>query len=149
MDGTTTIKNDVLVKIAVGAAIEVDGVDQVGASSVGRTIAHAFGGGKTSRSGVGVTPGQPGSGEASFSITISTQYGYSIPDVAAEIREAIASRMKELTGLSVRRVDIHVEDIREPRGDGAGAQSYLSGGAEESAALKQEKGEYTEIPQAQ
>lgn len=147
MDGTTTIKNEVLVKIAVGAAIEVGGVDQVGASSVGRTIAHAFGGGRTSKSGVGVTPGQPGSGEASFGMTISTQYGYSIPDVASDIRDAVAERIKELTGLSVRRVDIHVEDIREPRGDGSGSHVSYLGESEESAALKEEKGEYTEIPQ--
>jgi uncharacterized alkaline shock family protein YloU len=146
MDGTTTIKNEVLVKIAVGAAVEVSGVDQVGASSVGRTITRAFGGGRTSRSGVGVTPGQPGSGEAAFNMTISTQYGYSIPDVASEMRNAIAARIKDITGLTVRRVDIHVEDIKEPRGDGAGARiSYLGG--EAPAALKEEKTEYTEIPQ--
>ena len=149
MDGTTTIKNEVLVKIAVGAAIEVGGVDQVGASSVGRTIAHAFGGGRTTKSGVGVTPGQPGSGQASFGMTVSTQYGYSIPAVANEIREAIGARIKELTGLNVRRVDVHVDDIREPRGDGAGSNiSHLGGAAEaEATSQKEEKTEYTEIPQ--
>ena len=146
MEGTTTIKNEVLVKIAVGAAIEVDGVDQVGASSVGRTIAHAFGGGKTSKSGVGVTPGQPGSGEASFSMTISTQYGFSIPVIATVIRDAVAIRVKEITGLDVRRVDIHVEDIREPRGDGLGSRISSLASAVESGSEKEEKIEYTEIP---
>lgn len=163
MDGTTTIKNDVLVKIAVTAAMEVSGVEQVGASSVGRTIAQAFGGGKTSSAGVGVKPGQPGSGEVSFGLTISTQYGYSIPNIVNDIRQAVGSNIKEITGLNVKRVDIHVEDIKEASSDGRGSLFSLAGeegqekpeeGQEkpgESQAKfekSQAKGESTEIPQA-
>lgn len=152
MEGSTTIKNEVLLKIAIGAASEVSGVEQVGASSIGRTIAHAFGGGKTSYSGVGLAAGQPNSGKVLFGMTISTQYGYSIPDVANEIRKAVSTRIKDLTSLDVTRVDIHVEDIREARGDGKGlALPFLRGGEEEGkeekTELTEKKGEYTEIPQ--
>lgn len=112
-EGTTTINNDVLVKIAVQTAQGIEGVAQVGASSAGRSIVKAFGGGQTSSSGINVNPGDPGSGETSFSLTIATLFGYSIPQVVRDIREAISGRVKELTGLTVRRVDVHVEDIKE------------------------------------
>lgn len=112
VEGTTTINNDVLVKIAVQTAQEIEGVAQVGASSAGRSIAKAFGGGQTSTSGINVTSGEPGSGEASFNLIVATLFDYSIPQVVREIREAIASRINQLTGLTVRRVDIHIEDIK-------------------------------------
>jgi uncharacterized alkaline shock family protein YloU len=120
VEGTTTIKNEVLSKIAAEAASAVRGVAQVGVSSVGRTIAHAFGGGKITTAGVAVTPGQPGSGETSFELTISAVYGASIPDVAREIREAIETRIAEITGLTVRRINIYVEDIKAEGAEGRG-----------------------------
>ena len=154
MEGITTIKNDVLLKIAIGAAREVSGVDRVGASSVGRTIAQAFGGGRTSSSGVGVKPGKPGSGEASFGMTIATQYSFSIPEVADEIRKQVSMRVKELTGLSVARLDIHVDDIREAGGNGTGSLMAMIGrgeerrsdGEEDKAEVTERRGEYMEIP---
>jgi uncharacterized alkaline shock family protein YloU len=148
VEGTTTIKNEVLIKIAVGAAGEVGGVDQVGASSVGRTLARTFGGGRSSSSGVGVTPGQPGSGEAAFNLTISTQYGFSIPEVARAIRETVAQRISDLTGLTVRRVDIHVEDIREARAEGAASRFSFLGGEREAEKEKVQAPEFTEVPAA-
>ena len=80
-------------------------------------------------------------------MTISTQYGFSIPNIASDIREAVGLRVKELTGLNVRRVDVYVEDIREPRGNGVGSLISSLGGTTESGSEKEEKIDYTEIPQ--
>lgn len=111
VQGITTINNDVLVKIAVQTAQEVDGVAQVGASSAARSIAKMFGRGQTSNAGINVNPGEPGSGETSFSLTLATDFGYSIPEVVRDVREAISNRINEITGLAVRNIDIYVEDI--------------------------------------
>jgi len=148
VEGTTTIRNEVLLKIAIEAAGQVRGVAQVGASSVGRSIAQAFGGGKTGTSGVEVTPGQPGSGETSFELTISTIFGASIPEVARQIREAINARIGEVTGLSVRRVNIHVEDIREEGIEGRGFSLPLVGRRDEEERKEEQKEpEVTQLPQ--
>jgi uncharacterized alkaline shock family protein YloU len=111
VQGITTLNNDVLIKIAVQTAQEVDGVAQVGASSAGRSIAKMFGRGQTSNAGINVNPGEPGSGETSFNLTLATEFGYSIPDVVRNIREAISNRIKDITGLTVNNIDIYVEDI--------------------------------------
>lgn len=153
VEGTTTIKNEVLVKIAVGAAQDIPGIDHVGASSVGRSIASAFGGGRSSMSGVGVKPGQPGSGEAAFQMTIATQYGFSIPDIARQIRQSISQRIKDTAGIDVNRVDIHVEDIREARGEGLTSRIPFIGGGEEEREeagekQKQQARDFTEVPQS-
>jgi uncharacterized alkaline shock family protein YloU len=111
VQGTTTINNDVLLKIAVQAAQEVDGVAQIGASSAARSIAKMFGRGQSSNAGILVNPGEPGSGETSFNLTLSTVFGHSIPEVVRNVREAISSRIAEMTGLIVRNIDVFVEDI--------------------------------------
>jgi uncharacterized alkaline shock family protein YloU len=111
VQGITTINNDVLMKVAVQTAQEVDGVAQVGASSTARSIAKMFGRGQTGKAGVNVNPGEPGSGETSFNLTLAIEFGYSIPDVVRSVRDAISNRINEITGLSVRNIDIFVEDI--------------------------------------
>ncbi len=152
VEGTTTIKNEVLVKIAVAAAQDVPGIDQVGASSVGRSIASAFGAGRSSTTGIGVKPGQPGSGEASFQLTISTQYGFSIPDIARQVRQSIGQRIKDTAGIDVNRVDIHIEDIKEPRGDGLASRiPFIGGGEEREEAGEEQKAQardFTEVPRS-
>lgn len=154
--GTTTVNNDVLVKIAVQTAQEVEGVAQVGASSAGRSIARVFGGGQTTSSGIDVSPGEPGTGETSFSLVISTIFGHSIPQVVRSIREAVGSRINELTGLTVTRVDIYVEDIKDQAVQGRssiplmgkmfGQGEEKERGREQEQPSKQEKG--VEIPMA-
>jgi uncharacterized alkaline shock family protein YloU len=109
--GITTINNDVLIKIAVQTAQEVDGVARVGASSAGRSIAKIFGRGQTSNAGINVNPGEAGSGETSFNLTLATEFGYSIPDVVRNVQDAISNQIKFITGLTVRNIDIYVEDI--------------------------------------
>jgi uncharacterized alkaline shock family protein YloU len=111
VQGITTINNDVLMKIATQTAQEVEGVAQIGASSTGRAIAKMFGRGQTSSAGSNVNPGEPGSGETSFNLTLSIEFGYSIPDVVQDVRETISRQIKEITGLTVRNVDIYIEDI--------------------------------------
>jgi len=111
VEGITTIANDVLLKIAVEATHEVDGVAQVGASSAARSIARMFGRGQSSSAGIDVNPGEAGSGETSFNLTLSIIFGYSIPDVVRNVRESISNQVNEMTGLMVRNIDIYVEDI--------------------------------------
>jgi uncharacterized alkaline shock family protein YloU len=109
--GITTINNDVLMKIAVQTAHGVEGVAQVGASSAARSIAKVFGRGQTSSAGINVNPGEPGSGETSFSLTLATEFGYSIPEVVRNVRDAVSNKVNEITGLTVRSIDIYIEDI--------------------------------------
>jgi uncharacterized alkaline shock family protein YloU len=111
VQGTTTISNDVLMKIAVQAAKNVDGVAQIGASSAARSIAKMFGRGETSNAGIDVSPGESGTGQTSFNFTVSTEYGYSIPSVVQNLRDAISSNVRQMTGLTVSNIDVYIEDI--------------------------------------
>jgi uncharacterized alkaline shock family protein YloU len=111
VQGITTISNDVLMKIAVQTAQGVDGVAQVGASSAARSFIKMFGRGQTSSAGINVNPGEAGSGMTSFNFTIAVDYGYSIPEVVRELREAISTEVSNMTGLTVSNIDVYVEDI--------------------------------------
>jgi uncharacterized alkaline shock family protein YloU len=149
VQGITTINNDVLIKIAVQTAQEVDGVAQVGASSTARSIAKMFGRGQTSSSGINVNPGEPGSGETSFNLTLAAEFGFSIPDVVRNVREAITNQIKDITGLTVRNIDIYVEDIVDTSQQNKAAVPLVGGLRGQSKEGKEEKPrtpEATQLP---
>lgn len=109
VEGTTTIDNSVLARIAVMAAQEVDGVVSVGSPSVTRSIAETLGAARRGTAGVDV---QVGRTEATFNLTLVVAQGVSIPDVARQVRERVAQRIEDISGLPVSRIDIFVADMQ-------------------------------------
>ncbi len=114
--GGTTIENTVVQKIAGIAAHEVDGVRMGGGSSqaIGGILSSVtggnVGGGGQSR-GVSVEVGEV---ESAIDVTLTVEYGKSIPQIAEAVRRNIINRIENLVGLNVTEVNISVNDVFFP-----------------------------------
>jgi uncharacterized alkaline shock family protein YloU len=112
-EGTTTVADSVVAKIAGIAAREVSGVHEMGAGA-----ARAFGALKE-RLPVGSSEPAPAQGvsvevgekEAAIDLDLVVEYGVSIPDLSRAVRKNVIQRVERMTGLSVTEVNISIDDI--------------------------------------
>jgi len=113
--GGTRIEDSVVQKIAGIAAQEVDGVRMGGGATqaVGGILSSITGG-----SGGGQTRGvsvEVGEVESAVDITMTVEYGKSIPQISEAVRRNIVNRIENLTGLNVTEVNITVNDVFFPQ----------------------------------
>jgi uncharacterized alkaline shock family protein YloU len=127
--GTTSISDSVVAKIAAIAAREVEGV-----SDLGGTVSGAIGsmvgrirGDEHQTSGVGV---EVGTRQAAVDLTMKAIYPTSIHQVAESVRQNVIDRIESMTGLEVVEVNIAVVDLAFPGGSqdqGGGSQDQGGG----------------------
>jgi uncharacterized alkaline shock family protein YloU len=114
--GGTNIENTVVQKIAGIAAQEVDGVRMGGGSSqaIGGILSSVTGGnvgGSSQSRGVSVEVGEV---ESAIDVTLTVEYGKSIPQIAEAVRRNIINRVENLVGLNVTEVNVSVNDVFFP-----------------------------------
>lgn len=109
--GRTTIADTVVSKIAGIAARDVVGVHALGGGGA-RAVASLrdrIPGGRTNSSqGVAVEVGER---QAAVDVDIVADYGVSIADLAAGIRENVITAVERMTGLQVTEVNVVVHDV--------------------------------------
>jgi len=120
-DGKTSIASAVVRKIAGVATREVPGVHNLGTGGT-RTfgaIRQRIPGssGPSAAQGVAVEVGER---EAAVDLDIVVDYGASMVEVAAAIRQNVMRSVQQLTGLTVIEVNIAIDDVFVP-GDDADA----------------------------
>jgi len=117
--GNTIISSAVVSQIAGVAAQEVENAQMGGGASaavggilqsVAGSVTGGTSGGNYSR-GVSVEVGEE---EAAVDLTMSVDYGESIPRVAEATRRNVINRVENLTGLRVTEVNILVSDVQIP-----------------------------------
>jgi uncharacterized alkaline shock family protein YloU len=113
--GSTSIQDSVVSKIAGIAAQEVDGIRMGSgasqtASGILGSITGSSSGGQTQ--GVSVEVGQE---EAALDLTLTAEYGKSIPQLAEAVRRNVVNRVESLVGLHVTEVNITVSNIFFPQ----------------------------------
>lgn len=111
--GTTTIADGVVTKVASIAAREVSGVHELGggtARAVG-SVGSMVGIGDQRTQGVSVEVGER---EAAVDLVVVIEYGESVPRVSEAIREHVTKRIEGITGLKVTEVNIDVTDLYFP-----------------------------------
>ena len=112
--GNTTISNAVVSQIAGIAAQEVEKVQMGGGTSAAvggflqSVTGGSSGGGNYSR-GVSVEVGEE---EAAVDLTMTVEYGQSIPRITEAVRGNVINRVESLTGLRVTEVNILVSDVQ-------------------------------------
>lgn len=104
--GNIKISVDVVSTIAGIAASGIDGVSCM-YTSFADGVAKRFGAKKTN-SGVKVAMTND---SASIDLYIVVEYGVKIPELAWSIQESVKSNVESMTGLSVSKVNIHIEGI--------------------------------------
>ena len=111
--GNTTIADAVVTKVASIAAREVPGVYRLG-GGVSRAL-----GSVTQRVGIGDERSQGvsvevGEREAAVDLTVTVEFGESVPQVSSAIRENVIKRIEGITGLSVTEVNVAITDLYFP-----------------------------------
>jgi uncharacterized alkaline shock family protein YloU len=115
--GNTTIGNTVVAQIAGIAALEaeVEGIQMGGGSSAAisdflQSVTGSSGSVDYSR-GVSVEVGEE---EAAVDLSMTIEYGQSIPQITEAARRNVINRVESLTGLRVTEVNITVNDVQVP-----------------------------------
>ncbi len=111
--GSTTIADAVVTKVAGLAAREVPGVYELGggaARAIG-AVTQRVGLGDERTTGVSVEVGER---EAAVDLTISVEYGESIPTVSQGVRDNVIKRIEGICGLEVAEVNVAVNDLHFP-----------------------------------
>ncbi len=114
-EGTTTIADGVVQKIAGMAATDVPGVYRLGggAANAISSLRTRLPGSSTPSvtQGISVAVGRI---EATADINLTVEYGFVIPEVVAAVRGRVISAVTRMTGLTVTNVDVTVDDVHLP-----------------------------------
>ena len=112
--GNTSIQDSVVSKIAGIAAQEVDGIrmGSGGSQAVSGLLGSITGSSGGQTQGVSVEVGQE---EAALDLTLTAEYGKSIPQLAEAVRRNVVNRVESLVGLRVTEVNITVSNIFFPQ----------------------------------
>ncbi len=115
--GSTSIADTVVSKIAGIAAKDVSGVYALGgtASRALGAVRERIPGARTNHAqGVSVEVGET---QAAVDIDMIAEYGVAIADLAAGVRRNVITSIERMTGLEVTEVNISVADIHLPEDD--------------------------------
>ncbi len=104
--GRTVVGVGAVVAIARRAASEVEGVELVSRSGLGRLLSDLLPGG-----GASGASAQVGTGVTSIELHLSVAWPRPVAEVAAATRTHVQARVHELTGYRVSEVDIVVDDL--------------------------------------
>ncbi len=107
--GTVTISEDLIATIAGYAAVENYGIVGMCARSAGDAIVELFGKENLQK---GVLVEKVSDGQVDITLHVALQYGVSLPAVSQNTKQNVRYRIEDMTGVSVRCVNIFVESIR-------------------------------------
>ncbi|HIY16324.1 MAG TPA: Asp23/Gls24 family envelope stress response protein [Candidatus Intestinimonas stercorigallinarum] len=111
--GNIHISEEVLAVIAAAAVLEVEGFGGL-AANLGTDLAELLGKKNLSR-GIHI---QVEEETVTVDLSILVKYGYTIPDVARAVQEAVASSIEATSGLPVAAVNVNVGGVvfeKEPK----------------------------------
>ncbi len=108
-NGTITISEDLIATLAGYAAVENYGIIGMCARTAGDAFVELFGKENLQK---GVKVEKVNDQQIDISLHIALQYGVSLPAVATNAKQNVRYRIEDLTGVSVRNVNIFVESIR-------------------------------------
>ncbi|MFW0111312.1 Asp23/Gls24 family envelope stress response protein [Rothia sp. P5766] len=114
--GTTSINDGVVAKIAGIALRDVEGVYDLGggAARAMGALRSAVGQDNNLKQGISVEVGQT---QAAVDLSIIVEYPHPIYDVAENARKAVVEAIQSLAGLEVTEVNIEVLDVHVPGDD--------------------------------
>lgn len=111
--GNIHISEEVLAVIAAAAVLEVEGIGGL-AANLGTDLAELLGKKNLSR-GIHI---QVEDESVTVDLSILVKYGYTIPDVARAVQEAVAGSIEATSGLTVAAVNVNVGGVvfeKEPK----------------------------------
>ncbi len=134
IDSGVEISDDVVAVIAGIAVADVQGVAGMAKGFAGG-LTEAFSGKKNLAKGIKVDVNE---GKAKIDVNIIVEYGTRIPDVAFEIQSRVKKSVKEMTGLEVDAVNVHVQGVQTPQEKTVKAEENNDTSAEAEEIKKEE-----------
>jgi uncharacterized alkaline shock family protein YloU len=125
--GRIDVADEVVEKVAGLAAIEVEGVADVG-GDFERAIESV-----RERIGLGNKRGDQGikadvnGHEVAISVTIMVEFGHVVLDVARQVQVNVAQKTQRMLGLRVVEVNVTVDDVRTARPEEPAEQDVVAG----------------------
>jgi len=107
--GRITISSDAIAHIVGETARECYGV--VGMSSRG-PVGKLLGKRERSTQGIQIARDGDGGGGVTIDLHVVVEYGLNLAEVASTVRNRVAYEVGRLTGLPVRAVEVHIDDVR-------------------------------------
>jgi uncharacterized alkaline shock family protein YloU len=123
-DGTITVAESVVSKVAGIAAREMSGVHAMGgtgARAVGSVLQRLPGGSPSVTQGVSVEVGEA---DATINLDLIVDYGVAIADLARAIQRNVKSTVERMTGFRVTEVNVTVADVFVPSDDEGDSSDY-------------------------
>lgn len=108
--GSVRISEDVISAVVRKYVLEVEGVVRFGSNTIVSGLAEMIG--RKSAEGNVVVDLEEDA--VNISVTLIVQFGVKIPEVASLVQDVVRTRVEELTGKQVNRVDVTVQGLEEP-----------------------------------
>ena len=114
--GEIKIHEDVIANLVAMATLKVPGVSRLAGSTVVDAIASIVGSRRMQARAI--TIGIAGDNRVTVDLKLNILVGYRLPDVAQQVQRAIISTIEDVTGMTVTRVNVAIQDIDEqPAGE--------------------------------
>jgi uncharacterized alkaline shock family protein YloU len=104
--GSITISSDAIAHIVGETALECYGVVGMAARGPVRRLLGR------ERLTQGIQIGRNDDGGVSIDLHVVVEYGLNLAEVASTVRNRVSYEVGRLTGLPVRAVEVHIEDVR-------------------------------------
>ena len=110
--GDVKIHENVVASLVRQAALEQEGVSRLAGRALVDDIANLVGSRRMQARAITVELGVDG--RVGIEIKLNLIFGYRIPEVAERVQKAVIGTVEEITGMSVTRVNVVIQEIEEP-----------------------------------
>jgi uncharacterized alkaline shock family protein YloU len=110
-NGMVRIHENVVVSIVKDATLSVEGVARLSGNSLVNNIAEIVGNKKLSDRSIKVNLDGP---EVEVQVEVDVIRGSNIPTVASGIQSKVITDVQDVTGMSVKKVDVIIQDLIYP-----------------------------------
>ena len=110
--GDVKIHENVVAALVRQAALEQEGVSRLAGSALVDDIANLVGSRRMQARAISVELGEDG--RVGIEIKLNLIFGVRIPDVAERVQRAVINTVEEITGMTVVRVNVLIQEIEDP-----------------------------------
>ena len=109
--GEIKIHEDVIANLVAMATLKVPGVSRLAGSTVVDAIASSVGSRRMQARAI--TIGIAGDNRVTVDLKLNILVGFRLPDVVQQVQRAVIDNIESVTGMTVTRVNVAVQDIDE------------------------------------
>ena len=112
--GNVKIHEDVIASLVRFATLEVPGVSRLAGSSLIDGIAEIVGNRRMQARAISID--LRGDNQVLIEVKVNILTGFRLPEVAEKIQKAVVSKVENTTGITVKKVDVVIQEIDKEKG---------------------------------